>query len=111
MSNPELGADCCGDRYDCNTTMKCPCGCGLCYCDSCYNYHCRDLVLVLLREREEKEKTIAAAVSEMNSKYQPKPCNFCGKMCSFGDRITHKNGEVWCSMICAEDDGEEWAQK
>jgi hypothetical protein len=44
MTSKKLGQDCCGDRYECNTTVKCKCGCGLCYCQSCYESHCVDIV-------------------------------------------------------------------
>ncbi len=39
MSGKTIGEDCCGDRYACDTTIKCECGCGLCYCRSCYERH------------------------------------------------------------------------
>jgi hypothetical protein len=44
MSSSKMGADCCGDRYACNSTKKCPCGCGLFYCQSCYGQHCIEIV-------------------------------------------------------------------
>lgn len=39
MSNKKLNQDCCGDRYTCNTSKKCKCGCNLYYCESCYKDH------------------------------------------------------------------------
>lgn len=39
MSNTKMGADCCGDRYNCNTTIKCACGCDVFFCRSCYASH------------------------------------------------------------------------
>ena len=44
MSGKTIGVDCCGDRYSCNTTAECKCGCGTCYCRSCYESHCVRLV-------------------------------------------------------------------
>jgi hypothetical protein len=44
MSNKVLGQDCCGDRYECNTTKRCECGCERCYCQEWYKAHCVDLV-------------------------------------------------------------------
>lgn len=39
MANSKLGFDCCGDRYVCDTTKRCKCGCELTYCSGCYTRH------------------------------------------------------------------------
>lgn len=44
MSAKRVGVDCCGDRYQVYTTLKCPCGCDLCYCQSCFETHCVEIV-------------------------------------------------------------------
>ena len=54
MSNKILGQDCCGDRYTCNTSVRCKCGCKRCYCPSCYESHCVKLVGKLLTKRQQK---------------------------------------------------------
>lgn len=41
MSNTKVGVDCCGDRYDVNTSFACGCGCKLWYCAACFDAHCR----------------------------------------------------------------------
>lgn len=51
MSNTELGKDCCGDRYECNTSTRCECGCGLCYCRSCYMAHAVQFMERTIKER------------------------------------------------------------
>lgn len=55
MSNTKLGHDCCGDRYECNTTKECKCGCGLFYCQSCYTEHmARQGEIAVLRAQEKR---------------------------------------------------------
>lgn len=56
MSNTSLGKDCCGDRYTCNTSKKCKCGCGLYYCQSCYETHMVKVGERLLREKKKESQ-------------------------------------------------------
>lgn len=63
MSNEILGQDCCGDRYACNTTKACECGCKLTYCSSCYKEHAVEFFERVVKaknssKRSEKEKCL-----------------------------------------------------
>lgn len=40
----KMDVDCCGDRFQCDTTLRCKCGCGRCYCRSCFERHCVTVV-------------------------------------------------------------------
>jgi hypothetical protein len=44
VSARKVGSDCCGDRYECDATVRCPCGCGWCYCSSCFEAHAARIV-------------------------------------------------------------------
>lgn len=50
MSSLKVGEDCCGDRYDVDSSFKCTCGCELCYCLSCYREHQLALFALLKKE-------------------------------------------------------------
>jgi hypothetical protein len=52
MSNTVLGQDCCGDRYEILTSVKCKCGCKLCYCRSCYESHCVKIAEHYMKNKE-----------------------------------------------------------
>ena len=48
---------------------------------------------------------------ELEAAHQPANCLNCGKRVFFGARIGGKDRAFWCDFSCAEEDGEEWAQK
>ncbi len=58
MSSKIMGYDCCGDRYACNTTERCPCGCELCYCIDCYGRHCIEIVEKIFKNDKEKAQDL-----------------------------------------------------
>ena len=61
MSNTKFDVDCCGDRYECNTSYKCNCGCKLFYCTSCYKSHMVAIAKILMKQFSKKKlKTILA---------------------------------------------------
>jgi hypothetical protein len=60
MSNTRLGVDCCGDRYACDTTKKCLCGCRLYYCRHCYDSHQIRLGQLLLKWMKDHTNVVSS---------------------------------------------------
>ncbi len=61
-------------------------------------------------------ETLAAEFSKLRDElevaHQPASCLNCGKRVFFGARVGNgKDRAFWCDFSCAEEDGEEWAQK
>ena len=66
MAGSKIGTDCCGDRYACDCTRKCDCGCKLAYCQSCFEQHRTQLSVTLSARLREFEKTARALLDRLD---------------------------------------------
>jgi hypothetical protein len=68
-----MGADCCGDRYECNTTVECRCGCALFYCKSCFEQHCVEIVTAKPTRLTQKTPLVDQSLEDLLEKVKALP--------------------------------------